>query len=112
MKTDTQINRKIDWGRIEMSIKQRFRREPDVRARVGESMEYLRKIVGRVGDKSNCRRALRNIGISLTVNKDRLKIISCICLSIPPGDLKKAKVSKLVHNHVAFLKSSSREHRF
>lgn len=105
MKTDTQIVRKLDWGRIEMSIKQRFRREPDARARVGESMECLRKIVDRAGDKTKCRKALRNIGISLAVNKDRLQIISCICLSVPPGDLKKAEVSKLVHSHVAFLKS-------
>lgn len=105
MKTDTQIAREIDWGRIEMSIKQRFRREPDARARVGESMECLRKITDLVGDKTKCRRALRNIGISLAVNKDRLKIVSCICLSIPPGDLKKAEVSKLVHSHVAFLKN-------
>ncbi len=97
--------RVIDWQRIQSSIKQRFRREPSVRANIVPTMDILRKIVPHVGDQSTNRRALRNIGTSLISQPKQLTIISPICLSIPADKLEKAVPSTLVQKHVAFLDS-------
>lgn len=97
-----------NWGRIEVSLRQRFRREPTARSNIPMAMDHLKKIAATVGEKgkgSRGRRVLRNMGIALAVSGGRIKILSCICLSIPPGEIKKAEVSSLVQKHVTFLES-------
>ncbi len=103
--TASSATKAIDWKRVEASIKQRFRREPSVRANIVPTMDALRRIVPHVGIQSTNRRALRNIGTSLIAQPKQVTIISPICLSIHKGIVEKPAPSALVQKHIAFLDS-------
>ena len=95
----------IDWGRIEVSMRQRFRREPLVRKRIPSIVEILKSVVKHAGDQTLTRRSLRNIGISLLASKGELNIVSPICLYLPPCGNYSPAPSELVQKHIAFLES-------
>jgi hypothetical protein len=101
------VEHETDWGRIEQSIKQRFRREPRKKCYVDAYVRILKELKPLLGKQSHGRRALRNIGTALLTSELRPIVISPICLSIPPGPLDEAKPSTLADKHVAFMESLS-----
>jgi hypothetical protein len=103
----TESNHKIDWYRIWKSLHQAFRREPGDFSRVRKAIEHLKAIMAFLGERevrTRSRRNLRNVGIAIAASGgEKVRIISPICLSIPPGKFKHTENSQLVDKHVKFL---------